>query len=172
MNRNMKMNRTFWIWLGVLFALQLTYGVFLAVQFEGLPDRIATHFNRLGNPDDWMSREAAHNSFIFIGLGLSVFVVGIGYVIRYCPSKYLNVPKADYWRSEEHYPRACDFIFKMMIIFSMGMLCFMAVVFYEVIQANQHSPVILNHELIEKATLALFVGLGVWVIFLYRFFKK
>ncbi|MFA6292865.1 MAG: DUF1648 domain-containing protein, partial [Victivallales bacterium] len=79
---------------------------------QQLPAKVATHFNAAGGADGWMTKDGHVISVLLFGLGISAFLIGICYSIRFFPSSMLNVPNKDYWRAKEHYPEACDFIFR------------------------------------------------------------
>ena len=76
-----------------------------------LPARVATHFGSSGHPNGWMSRSSHLLFFTLFGIGFSSFVIGLCYFVRFFPASLLNVPRAEYWRSSEHYSEACDYLF-------------------------------------------------------------
>lgn len=66
-----------------------------------LPDTVASHFDRNGQPDGFMSRF----SFLAIHVGLQVFTIGMmlgcAMGMRWIPDSLLNIPNKDYWLHED-----------------------------------------------------------------------
>jgi hypothetical protein len=71
-----------------LIAFLLAIIIFITAVLIGsssLPERIATHFDASGRADGWMSRTTHVAGFITLGLGLSTFILGLIYTIRFFP---------------------------------------------------------------------------------------
>ena len=141
----------------------------VATSFPSLPERLATHFDAAGHPNGWSSRTAYVAFFPSFTLGVSGFVLGLTYAIRFFPASTLNVPHSDYWRSPGNYPRACAFIFRHAFWFAALIIRY---AHQSIATANLASPPVLNTgELNRNASLFL-AGLALWIFSLIRFFIK
>ncbi len=128
-----------------------------------LPERVATHFGASGQANGWMSRSEHRLFFTIFGIGFSSFVIGIGYIIRFLPPSTLNVPKAEYWRSPEHYGEACDFLFFHSFWFGSLASIWVAALHYLMVQANCTTPAVLDSAKMGGLTLAFLIGTGLWI---------
>jgi len=128
-----------------------------------LPDRVATHFGASGHPNGWMSRSSHLLFFTLFGIGFSSFVIGISYVVRFFPPSLLNVPHAEYWRSPEHYPEACDFLFHHSFWFGTLASLWLAAFHALIVQANHAVPVALDSAKIAALTLVFLAGIALWI---------
>ena len=120
----------------------------------------------------WMTKSKNIGFFLVMGPGIAVFLIGIGTLIQHLPSKYLNVPHADHWRSAEYYPSACLFILKMFVILSIALVIFFGVTFHHVVQANQSHPPQLNNTNMGISTTYLLLFVGGWTLTLYYYFLR
>ena len=108
-----------------------------------LPARVATHFNAAGHANGWMTRSQHVTFMLLFGLGISLFVIGICYCIRFFPASSLNVPNSAYWRSPEHYPEACAFLFRHSFWLGASELVWFGLLNASLVQANQLTPPLL-----------------------------
>lgn len=83
------------------FALLIVISIFAIGQNsyykQCLPDRVATHFDMRGQPDDWMDRSQA--TWMMLGLQLLVpaFVLLTGLISSRLPDSAINLPRREYW---------------------------------------------------------------------------
>lgn len=140
---------------------------------EQLPAKVATHFNAAGQANDWMTKDG-HVAFILLfGIGISVFLIGICYSIRFFPSSMLNVPNRDYWRSKEHYPEACDFIFRHSFWMASMVILLLTSVNYLIVSANRLAPPSMDVKGSFAVIVLFFIGALAWVGFLiFHFYRK
>ena len=68
---------------------------------DQLPARVASHFNGVGRPDGWMSREGYLRTMAAFEVGLPLFILGVFAGIRYLPNAMINMPHREYWLAEE-----------------------------------------------------------------------
>ena len=141
----------------------LLFLAFISFCAPSLPDRVATHFGTSGHANGWMSRSEYLLLFTIFGIGFSSFVIGIGYIIRFFPPTTLNVPKAEYWRSPEHYREACDFMFLHSFWFGVLASNWSAALHYLIVQANRSVPPVLDAAKMGGLTLTFLTGTAVWV---------
>jgi len=128
--------------LPLLFLLvsSVAFMASLVIFLPGLPDRLATHFGAAGQPNGWMTRSQHMIGITLVGFSLPAFVIGICYCIRFFPSSMLNVPKASYWRSPEHYPEACSILLNWSFCFGAISFLWTGILNYQLVLANRLSP--------------------------------
>jgi uncharacterized membrane protein len=158
--------------LWTFLATTLLFVTSVAVSVNVLPAQVAIHFDAAGDPDDWISRTTHITGFIALGLGLSAFMLGIAYIIRFFPPSTLNVPRQAYWRAPENYPRACAFFVHHTFWLAALNNLFMTALHQGVVGANSESPSDLLLRDIGIGTGLFVTGLLVWCVFLLRFYLK
>jgi len=155
----------------ILSAVAFTISLFYFL--SELPDRIATHFGPTGHPNGWMTRNQHVIGMTLLGFGIPAFVIGICYSIRYFPSSTLNVPRASYWRSPDHYPEACQILLRWSFWFGTVSFMWTGILNYQLVLANRLSPPFLA-----PTQAVIFSGIyiaanGVLIILLvFRFLKN
>jgi uncharacterized membrane protein len=137
-----------------------------------LPDRVADHFNSAGTANGWTSRSAFTAFFVVFGTIFSSFVIGICYSIRFFPSRLLNVPNPEYWRSPKHYPEACAFLFGHAFWFGALAAIWFGLFHYLVVRANLLAPAVLDSKTLTILTVAFLGGTFLWAISLIRHFRN
>ncbi len=73
----------------------------LAVHYEDLPDRVASHFDLHGNVDGWSSKNGFVAMMSGVGLFLFVLFAGLGPLTRKMPDSLINMPNKGYWLAPE-----------------------------------------------------------------------
>lgn len=152
----------------------LCFGLLIAtalIDHQQLPERVASHFGGDGLPNGWMSKSAFTWFTIVSGLGLSTFIIGIMYSIRFFPARFLNIPNSDYWRAPNNFPIACDFLFVSSLWFGGACLIWHTLLSHLTVVANQTSPPRLDSSKgVVLAILLLVCSLGWIITILIRFF--
>jgi uncharacterized membrane protein len=157
---------TVWVMSALVFVMAV-----LATS-AALPETVATHFGPGGEPDGWMSRSAHRIAFLGLGFGTSGLVIGLCFAIRFFPPSLLNVPRADYWRSPEHYPAACAYVFRHAFWLGSLMLVFLAFLHGDIVEANLARPVRLSGGGAVKTVALFLAGVAVWVLVLWQHFSS
>jgi uncharacterized membrane protein len=158
----------------IVFAISvLVFVMSVFLLSDRLPAKVATHFNSAGRANGWMTKDG-HVLFILIfGIGISAFITGICYLIRFFPASMLNVPNKDYWRSKEHYPEACDFMFRHSFWMASMVILLLTSVNYLIVQANRLNPPSMDAKGSFAVILLFFIGVLAWICFLiFHFYKK
>jgi len=137
-----------------------------------LPERVATHFTAGGAADGWMTREDHVLWFTLFSAGVVSALVGVFYLFRFCPAKYLNVPNAEFWRSPDHYPRAMEILFVFGLRLASALCIWFMLLHYLLIDANTRSPSSLSSGGITVLTLGLLIATGGWLVQMFRAYAK
>jgi uncharacterized membrane protein len=156
----------------VLLMLYLCFIFCVILSDAQLPDRIATHFNFNGQPDGWASRGSYMSFIISFGTGLTLFIVFVGFVLRFAPNESISLPNREYWLAPERRAETKTYIFRQMLWFSCWLICFLIGMHFSTIDANKRLPVQLpNWEI--YGLLAIFLaGIPVWILIMVRHFKR
>ena len=153
----------------LLFILAaILFVISVSQQAPHLPDRVATHFDGQGRVNGWMSRQQHLGFMLAFGLGVPAFVVGLCHLIRFFPSRLLNVPHAEYWRSPEHYPEACRIVRQWSSLLAAWLVLWFASLNHLVFVANQLSPPRLDSPQIFLHTGIFLTGIVILVVRLYQ----
>lgn len=162
-------NKTaFWAFV----AAAIVYALSLFLFAQALPDRVASHFGNNGLANGWMSRQEYVIFTLFMGLGAPLAVCLLTFLVRYFPSSLLNVPHPEYWRSPEHYPEACRYLFESSFWFGAAMLLWMAGMNYLTLQANAITPPRLDETQVWMLTGGFLVVIAGWIVLLVRHYKQ
>lgn len=156
------------VWLGAL----PFFVAHIWLTARNLPPKIATHFNAAGQADGWMSRDTHILSFIGLGLGMSAFIIGLCYGIRWFPKARLSIPNQAFWQRPANRPAALNHIFYQAFWLGTLALAFLATVNHFVVVANQPDAAPLAGRVLQVATVGFISGIILWIFLLVRFFQK
>jgi uncharacterized membrane protein len=158
--------------VAVWVACVVVFVASVALLAPGLPDRVASHFGSGGAANGWTARSSYTAFSIIFGIGLSSFVIGICYIVRFFPAAALNVPNPTYWRSPDHYPAACNFLFGHAFWFGALAAIWGTLFNGLVVRANHFSPPVLDTKALAILTVALLGGTFVWALSMVRHFRN
>jgi uncharacterized membrane protein len=85
----------------ILLGLGLFAASSVGFAWHRLPLRMASHFDGRGRPDGYMSREAFFSQLAVVGGGTVVLLLLIPALLRFVPSRAINMPHRDYWLAPE-----------------------------------------------------------------------
>ena len=126
-----------------IIALAVAALIFVVTHFMWMgdvPQKLATHFNGAGKANGWMTR-SEHSAFMLLfGLGVPAFTLGLIGLMRLLPSSMLNVPKPEYWRAPENYPKACAIMLTWAQWLAVGEVIWMTLLNRQILLANQIKP--------------------------------
>jgi uncharacterized membrane protein len=156
----------------VLLMLYLCFMCCVILSDAQLPDRMATHFDINGQPDGWASRSSYMLFIVSFGTGIALFIVFVGFAIRFAPNELISLQNREYWLALERRAETMAYIFRQMIWFTCWWECFVIGVHLSIIDANNRVPVQLpNWEI--YGLLAIFLaGIPVWILIMMRHFKR
>ena len=151
-----------------LVAVAITQVIYYYPQ---MPDVVASHFNGLGAPNDWASKQG------FFGLYLAIVLMLVA-IFEFVPgwsesrsSFGMKIPNRDYWLAPERVEQTKAFFRRQMYI--MGIVHMMLTIYAVqlAILAN-FNPEPRLHPSIGWALMLYFIFLGAWLIHFYLHFRK
>jgi len=138
----------------------------------GLPDKVATHFNMDGKPDDFMT---LGNYQIFISLFTILFPFFMCFMIGVLPGlipTFANIPNRDFWFSPAQKQTTLNYLFGMGSKMGILMALFFVGMNLVTVLANKNVPQ-------QLPMVPFFILLGlfllsvlIWVILLTLKFKR
>lgn len=159
------MNKSLWFTLVAGLAAQVYY-------FQSNPELVANHFGRSGMANGWMSNQAnlviscvalIINSMIFLSVPL---------VFKHVPVRYISFPNKSYWLSPERKAESIYLMTQWVVFFGVVTNLLLIAVFHMVYLANHNNPARMNEQGFVGLLGIYFVVLILWLILLYRRFKK
>jgi uncharacterized membrane protein len=135
--------------------------VFNLASWIFLPDNVATHFGRGGQPDGWMSKGT--HVIIFTGLMILIYLsfVFSPKILDVVPARYISMPNREYWLTDENRPEAVRRMAVLMFGFGTVTGILMLAVSILTVAANLSETVRLN-EGISYLLFLLYLGYTVW----------
>ena len=150
--------------LVVFLLLYLGMLGFLAVSAPELPDRVATHFDGEGRPNDWMSRPGY---LLFVGALPLLFgglAIGVGCMTRTLPARFFNIPRRDFWLTPERRPALAVFLRARMFWLSCLVTGFFAGLHGLTLHANHLQPPHLSMGGLLGVVLGFLMLLLLWIV--------
>ena len=160
----MKLSRQ---WIGITLLIAVGHGVWA---YTVLPERVVSHWDGLGNPNDYMSRDGFISFYLWLMVGLSTLFGGIGALIRVTPNDAINLPNRDYWLTPERRDATIATITKQMNAFTVMMNVFMIGIHQLSIMANLTPDKHLSNG-VWVLLLGFLGGTAYWVYKMYADFK-
>ena len=153
----------------ILFILLTVMNI---ITWHMLPDRVASHFGKDGQPDGWLSK----NSHFFLMQGLYVFMFLMFYfspvLIFKVPPQSVNLPNRDFWLSPENREQTRQKISNAMYEMGVYIFLFFGFIGYLAFQANQDPPFCLNESIFIIGLCGFFALTIYWIIKFMLSFKK
>jgi uncharacterized membrane protein len=121
----------------VLVNLYILFMICIFTSPAYLPERFATSFNFAGEPECWMDR-ASYMMFVsgMGSLGILAFVI-LGFISRFMPDKWVNIPQREYWLAPERRAQTMGYIFRQMLWFACLMCCLFIAVHFSTVHVNK-----------------------------------
>jgi cytochrome bd-type quinol oxidase subunit 1 len=141
-------------------------------QHEGLPERVAAHFDAQGNPNGWLSRPAHTALQIGALLFMTAVVHGLAIFVPRIPKDFINIPNRDYWlapaRAAETHAVLAGFAF----LIGCAVLFLLTALFYFIYRANlQPEPTLsLNSWWLTGGSIGFIFAACGWLV--VRFSRK
>jgi serine/threonine-protein kinase len=136
-----------------------------------LPDRVATHFNLSGAPNDWMSKPAATSLLLATQLLIPWFLVGIAALTAWLPSSLVNLPNREYWLAPERRRESLAFVNRELAAIALAVAWFMAAVSHLAFEANISGGPFATNAMLALLGLYMAIVLGIVGRIWWRFRK-
>jgi hypothetical protein len=157
-----------------IVTLAVLWLVFLAhvVQSTGeLPDRVASHFDFQGRPNDFMGRTGYRLFMAGFGCLFPWLMPGIALFLRRSQAK-LNLPNRDYWLAPERRDETYAYFFRHSLWFAALSLAFVAGLHQLVVEANAVQPPRLSNTGVGSVVWLFLAGVVAWSISLVVHFSR
>lgn len=133
---------------------------------------IASHFDVRGNPNGWMERPTYLFLSVALGIGVPLFLIGIGYCLRFIPVHHLNIRHSDHWLASGRRDETLDYLFRSLV----GLACletvFQLMLQLLIVHANGQTPPHLSNPLLLGLVGCYIVTTGTWICSLLHHFRK
>jgi len=139
---------------------------------QNLPPVVASHFDLSGTPDATMPRDQFTKLFLAIMVLIPSSMAFLPAVISKLPPQMVNIPNRTYWLSPDRIEETKNILQVYFSIFACMLCCFMAVIFWLMVQANLHNPPQLSAQNLMVATGVFVVVTIIWSLRLSARFKK
>lgn len=157
-----------------VLALLLASGFVVDLVFSAgcLPERVATHFDAAGTPNDWMNR-SDHLFFIGLaGLGMAAIGAGLLHATRFMPVSLINVPNRDQWFTPERRADSYAFLARHGLWFACLSLAFFWGIHRLVLAANLEVPPRLASRPMLLLAGGFLLGILIWSVTLVSRFRR
>ena len=135
-----------------------------------LPERVASHFDPGGSPDNFMNRGVFVIVMVLLASALPLSLWWLQ--VRLAGQKKTRIPDPAYWFDIERQAQTVGFLCMHAAVFSSGLSFFMTFIFWLTLQAHRQNPVTLDTQALWMA-LWIFLSLtGAWVYWLHQHFKS
>lgn len=163
------MNTTKWLLL-VFGLLLLAAGLDLAYYYPQLPDRVATHFNIEGQPDDWSSKGMFLMIYVLLLVIMTLIFPGSLLLMPVIPRSWVNLPNKEYWFAPERIQYAHDVLGRFLLSFGIATLGFLMATLHETMRTNlTPNPHLADGFRIAFGTyIAVDLAITVWIYFAFR----
>ncbi len=98
-----------------------------------LPDRVATHFNSEGTPNDWMTKTNATIIMSGFQIGMPFFLIAVTLLAARLPASMVNIPHREYWLHPDRHASSIGYVQLFMnwiaVVFSLFALAINHLVF-------------------------------------------
>jgi hypothetical protein len=159
--------RNAWIFFVICLAIALAH---LNWAYSELPERVATHFNAAGQPDDWSTRGGFVVIYVALIGVMAVLFGGLAVLLPRFPGSTVSLPNRDYWLAPERREQTMRRIGEYLLVMGGATTLFNVGVMHLTVQANRDVEVALPGWFwLFFAAYMLFVLVWVgWLIWSFR----
>ncbi len=140
--------------------------------WQTYPDVIASHFAAGGHANGWMTRELNMVFSVVMLLLMCLLFIFIPTLLNRVPTRLISFPNRDYWFAPDRKQQTLVQIASWFHFYGAMVVGFLVLVFHLVYLANQQSPPQLNEQLFIPVFSGFMIATFVWVLTLYRRFRK
>jgi len=157
-------------------ALTICYVLFFTcviASYSDLPAKVASHFDLLGRPNGWMSRNSCVCFTLGLGIVVPAFIIVMMGGAGRIPVSFINLPHRDYWLAPERRRAALSILLRYSLWLSCLTVLFVTGLHWLIVQANrQGQGPHLSGLGISLIAGGFVVGTGIWIALLLRHFSK
>lgn len=136
------------------------------------PDRVAIHFNAVGEPDNWASTGVNTLCMLALHAFLLASFLGTAALVRRLPARWINLPHREYWLAPERRESTIARLAAYMDFFGAATFALVFATTLLAAQANQSPPAELPLRPFYTA-LALYLGVTLaWTLALLHTFRR
>lgn len=135
-----------------------------------LPDRVATHFNLQGVPDDWMSKTNATIVMSAFQVGMPFFLIAVTLLASRLPASMVNIPHREYWLHPDRHASTMFYVQSFMNWIAVCFSLFAMAINHLVFKANRDGSR-LDSVWFGSLLTVFLVTIFVWVAMLYYHFR-
>ncbi len=144
---------------------------FVWIAAQNLPPEVASHFDLSGTPDATMPRDQFTNLFLAIMVLTSSLMALLPTLIAKLPPQMINIPNRMYWLAPDRIAETKQILQAYLLIFASKLCCFMAVIFWLIVQAHLHNPPQLSAHYLMASTVVFVILTLYWSLHLSKRFK-
>lgn len=153
----------------VLLALMLGQSLFYYPQ---LPNTIASHFNAVGQADNWQAKQTFFIFYWLLVLFTTALFVFLEPLLRRLSPKQVNLPHKEYWLAPERRTKSLQFLGQHFQWMAAGTLALLVAVLQTVIVANLQGSATLALGPTMLILIAYLLFTAAWMVFLMKRFSK
>ena len=114
-------------------------GIIVQIQYYGaLPEKVAVHFNALGQADIWASKGQFLWTNILLFLAVAILFQSMILSLPKLPAELLNIPKRRYWLSPQRKEATLRYVMRFLLWIADLTMLFLFGVSYLITQANYY----------------------------------
>jgi hypothetical protein len=147
------------------------WAVRVALAWDRLPARMASHFDSAGAPNGWMSKAGFFAFDLLLGGGLGLLFVTAPRWLRHLPPEMVNLPASDYWLAPQRIEASLRRIGPWMAWLAVGTTGFILGISDLALQANLEGAT-LHGGGVRVAVAAFLFGIVIWSLLFYRAFRR
>jgi uncharacterized membrane protein len=159
-----RLSLTVFLVLCVLCVAQAVY------YYPRLPETVASHFNRAGQPDVWSSKATFVRIYLAVTGLVTILFLAVTFTMSKIPVSLINLPNKDYWLSEERRQDTLALLSHYFLWFASATLLLLLDIFHQSFQVHLGKAGALSHPML---SLGLYIGFSViWSVSLFVKFGK
>jgi len=158
----------FFVWLVAL----PFFVIHVWLMSKNLPSQIASAWDSNGQPTAWSATSQTIDilSFVGLGLGMSAFIIGLCFGIRWLPASKLNVPNKAFWHKPANRPIALSHMFYHSFWLGTLAFAFVAATHYFIVISHRVEDMNFSRWGMNIAAGLFMAGVIAWCFTLVRFF--
>jgi uncharacterized membrane protein len=157
----------------IVYFLMLALGFANSVrQYPHLPEKMASHFDKNGTPNNWQTKEAFFLTMIgVLGITFAVSFV-VPKLINVLPPSMITLPHKEYWLAPERREETSRYMSAQMGWFGCALLFLLLYAASQTINANLFSPGLFDARGMWVVLTGFLLFVGIWLVRLLGHFYR